>query len=219
MSDTPTLLEQLNAIQTIIAMIVSEQRYLMQEKPAGVEKQTPVVPEAPPVEVHSWMESIRESASPKEVEAETPRRAGVPIRTINPALAHLNRSDFSQGGKFYGLMAHIARKLNIGGCYVKEVVDGKSHAARVIAAIIEEIQLGYKPPQKFHDQLSATEEVAFHRGGRYYGLYRRVAQQLGLNKRTVSAACRGTGRSDRAVIAVRAEMARVDAELAAKGGQ
>jgi hypothetical protein len=66
--------------------------------------------------------------------------------------------------------------------------------------------------------LDALELNQFKPNGRYYGVYKKVADRIGCSETTACNVARQRRNSPRVLRAVREEMARVDAEIAAQYG-
>jgi hypothetical protein len=132
-------------------------------------------------------------------------------------LTESERAEFGPGGRYYGVYSKVARELGINPGSVGNDIRLGHARSRTIAAVrlemrrIDAVSLPNKP-----ELLTEAEKRQFRPGQRYYGVYGRVAQQLGLKRHTVylSGKCR---ESARALAALRLEMQRVDAEIASKG--
>ena len=144
-----------------------------------------------------------------------------PIPSRNPLLAEIDLRDFRRHGKYWGLAVRVAQQLRLSHSHVHRVLLGDSQSLRVAQAISDEMKLIDKqsaPSPINADGLSAEEISEFSRGGRYFGLKASVAKQLGISQNTVCKAARDPKNSRPTYRAIRAEMARVDADIAAKSG-
>lgn len=130
-------------------------------------------------------------------------------------------------GPYYGMASQIAREVGVHRSVVNEVLHGRSKSDRVVPVVlariceIEQIEdpsaITSPRPQKL-EVFSLKDLEQFKYGGRYYGICARVGCSLGVSGSNVSHVVHGRKINKRALDAVRAEMDRVDAEIAAKGG-
>lgn len=138
-----------------------------------------------------------------------------PVFSTHPELAGIDLAEFQRGGRYFGAYAHVAKKLNVSRPLVTYTAQGKG-SQRVLKALVEEMRrIDMMPPRAAtvplnHDELS-------HFKGKYRGALSRVARSLGMDAQNVWRVAHGA-KSERVLTAIRAEMARVDAELAAKQG-
>jgi hypothetical protein len=137
---------------------------------------------------------------------------GAPVLT-----SPLNRAELSHfaTGKYRGVFTRVAQSLQMQTANVWRVGHG-SKSERVLRAIREEMARVDSGDFPRLDQLSSEEVAGLSHGGRYRGSYTRVAKQLGQDPDGVGARARHGRCSQRLLASIRAEMARVDAELAAK---
>ena len=98
------------------------------------------------------------------------------------------------------------------------VGEGHAISRRVLAAVLKEISLIDSHPENNPLPLSDEERAEFKRGSKYFGVYARVAASLGMLNSNMHRVARGKVRSPRVLLAIRAEMARIDAELEAEKG-
>ena len=139
-----------------------------------------------------------------------------PITSTNPAFATLNLRECRWGGKYYGLANRVAARLGVCHSNVRRVLYGEATSARVTKALLEEIKIFQSQPLNLaRPILSKDEQKQCSHGGKYYGIYTKVARDLGITNTSVRYAAIGKIASDRAVEAMRAEMARIDAKRAA----
>ena len=130
----------------------------------------------------------------------------------------IDRREFRNGGKYFGLFTQIAKDLSVNPSTVEMVSRGARISERILNAIVAGVRRIDSDPQLSPQPLSPFERAQFARGGSYYGVSTRVAKSLGMLNSNMHRALRGKTRSPRILASVRAEMARVDAELAAKNG-
>lgn len=141
-----------------------------------------------------------------------------PIYSAHLELKGVDLREFRRGGRYFGVYARVARKCGVSRPNVTYVAQGKG-SRRILRAIIEEIQaVDRAPSSEGLAPLSQTELRCFNRGSRYFGAYTRVADRLGMEHSNVWRVAHGS-KSQRVLRAIREEMARVDAEVAAKEGQ
>jgi hypothetical protein len=201
MNDSPTRLEQLNAILTsVIAMIVSEQRSLMPEK-------TSIIAEKVSMEEASVAakQMLRNANKRKRSYKPKPDAFGPGL------LESIDRREFRNGGKYYGTCARVAKKLHVSPGFTSLVACGKETSARIIQALVAEVRRIDATPDLSPLPLTASERAEFTRGGKYYGALTRVAKSLGIRPSNMHRVVRGKLRSPRTLAAVRAEMTRIDA--------
>ena len=141
----------------------------------------------------------------------------IPVFSTHPELAHIDLREFTRGGKYFGAYARVAKKLGVSRPLVTYTARGKG-TARVLKALIDEVRrIDSAAPQTCAPPLT-SEELSHFRKGKYRGVFTRVALYLGMEKANVWRVGHGE-KSDRVLTAIRAEMARIDAGLAAtKGG-
>lgn len=150
------------------------------------------------------------------------RRGGTgsipPQSWLNSPISKLDRRDFRKGGRFFGVHLSVARRLRTHVNYVQAVSAGKVSSPRVLAALVREMQKISSASANSVHPLTLEERNLFKHGRRYFGLLSRIARNLNLSADFVQKAGKGLYRSDKVMAAIRAEMARVDAELAAQTG-
>lgn len=131
-------------------------------------------------------------------------------------------AEFRRGGKYFGLYAETARRRAVQPNYVISVAHGRQLSSPTLAALrvcIREVDAQIpKSTAAGVEPFSPQLLLEMGHGGRYYGIYARVARSLGLQRSNVAHVARGEATSRRVLLALRAEMARVDAEIAAKNG-
>ena len=139
-----------------------------------------------------------------------------PIYSTHPELAGIDLRDFQRGGRYFGVYARVAKKLNVSRPLVTYTARGKG-TRRVLEAITQEIRRidESDPPQTVTPLF--VEDLSHFRSGRYRGVLSRTARALGMETANIWRVAHGE-KSARVLAALRAEMARVDAELAAKNG-
>jgi uncharacterized small protein (DUF1192 family) len=133
-------------------------------------------------------------------------------------LAAIDRREFRNGGRYHGAMTRVAKSLGVSENMVEMVSRGKSTSARILKALKDEIARIDANPKLSPAPLTDEERRQFARGGKYYGVVARTAESLGMLACNVHRCLRGKTRSPRILAAIRAEIARVDAEIAAKSG-
>ncbi len=130
-------------------------------------------------------------------------------------------SKFRFGGRYFGCYSRAAKATGLSTRIIQNVAHGKQrkHFDKVMVALRKAMAdvdaSSEQPPQPIDPSLLKEFSFAW---GRYYGLQSRLGRQLGCGTANVNHAIRGTNKSARVLRAVHAEMARVDAELAAKQG-
>jgi len=131
-------------------------------------------------------------------------------------LADLSSLDIRKGAKYFGLLTRVGHSLGIHRTGVYKVATGRVTSELIMQELVAErrridlIQRVETPP------LTAEENSQFCWGGRYCGLLEIVAKKLNVSVGHVSHIRLGDFPSARVLKALRSEMARVDAELAAK---
>jgi hypothetical protein len=138
---------------------------------------------------------------------------------ISPEIfAQIPHREFQRGGRYFGAFSRVAAQTNVTPGYVCHVACGRMRSARVMTAISREIRRCDAAAATPCEGFTAAERAAFQHGGRYRGVLTIVASNLNVRRDTVSRTVRGDHLSARITGAVRAEMARVDAEIAAANG-
>jgi hypothetical protein len=128
--------------------------------------------------------------------------------------------EFRRGGKYFGLYAEVARATGCAPTNVVSIAHGRLQSSAIIAVLTKRIgeidaqMIVAKNPAI--PTLSPEVLAQMKPGGKYFGLYARVARSLGVNKSNVRRTAIGHVTSRRMLDAVWSEMARVDAELAAR---
>jgi uncharacterized small protein (DUF1192 family) len=136
-------------------------------------------------------------------------------------LTALERAEFSFGGKYYGVSGRVAKSLGMLNSNMHRIVRGKLRTPRVLAALRKEMaRVDALPRDPLPEPLTKEEIAQFKNGRKYYGLYTRVAQAVGMRANAFyHMSARSSVSQPEMIRALRAEMARVDAELAAKGSK
>jgi hypothetical protein len=134
----------------------------------------------------------------------------------NPLFTLFEKGDFKNGSKYCGVLKRVAHDLGVCPITVSNVRQGYSRSARIENAIIKEINRIDALPDVCPPILTAPELTNFQRGKKYFSLYAITARNLEIAKNHLVNSVRSGRRSPRILSALRAEMARVDAELAAK---
>jgi hypothetical protein len=124
-------------------------------------------------------------------------------------------SQFRNNGRYRGLYTRVARDLGMQTANVWRVGHGAA-STRVLTAIRAEMARVDRGEVANIAQLTPSERLKFAHGGIYRGLFTRVAVALGQNADGVASRARLGKCSQRLLLSIRSEMARVDAELAAK---
>lgn len=144
-----------------------------------------------------------------------------PTKPLSPA----EREQITSGEKYKGIYPRLAATLGVSKSTVRRVILGLRTDQRIerqilaavrkemarIEAVLEETEI---------PRLTLNERALFSKRGRYWGIYQEIAKHLnccGDNVRHHALSPTST-RSNEILRLVRAEMARVDAELAAKNG-
>ena len=140
-----------------------------------------------------------------------------PTYSRHSELEGIDLREFRRGGKYFGTYARVSRDLGVSRPSVCRVVQGYA-SRRILDAVLREIRrIDEHGGPKLPTPLSPMELGQFGSGGKYRGVYTRVAKNLGMLHSNVWRAAHGET-SARLLTAIRAEMARVDAELAGKKG-
>ncbi|MDR3723288.1 MAG: hypothetical protein P4K83_02210 [Terracidiphilus sp.] len=131
-------------------------------------------------------------------------------------LTDSEKRQFRGGGRYRGTLAKVARDLGIPSGTVVGVACGRNSNYKVLAAIRAE--MARIDMQTVPLPISREEREQCKRGGRYAGIYGRVAKSLGVSRVLPPNVASGKLQSRRVLEALRDEMARIDAEIAAKNG-
>jgi hypothetical protein len=139
-----------------------------------------------------------------------------PVFSTHPELSGIDLAEFQRGGRYFGAYARVAKRLNVSRPLVTYTARGKG-TRRVLEALVKEIRrIDSEAPRSAVLSLTVAELSEF-KTGKYRGVFSRVARALRMNTQNVWRVGHGE-KSERVLCAIRAEMARVDAELAAKNG-
>jgi hypothetical protein len=115
-------------------------------------------------------------------------------------------------GKYSGIYKHVAATLGCSDAWVYEVARGRFYSAPVLAALRAFMSTVDGLPSLSH--LTEEERAQCRRGGRYSGIYPRVAKQLGVDGSCLQSVASGRLVSRRQLAALRAEMAAIDKQVA-----
>ena len=132
-----------------------------------------------------------------------------------------SKNKFESGGIYSGVFKRVAAELKLSSTYVRQVYRGKYDSARISEALAIEIrkcdeEAGKSPePQP----LTRQELAEFARGRKYFGVYSCAALKLGISRTTANMVARGSRVSRKTLLAIRAEMQRIDAALLEKDGR
>jgi hypothetical protein len=137
-----------------------------------------------------------------------------PIYSTHPELAGVDLKEFQRGGRYFGVYARVAKKLGTSRPLVTYTARGKG-TRRVLDAILSEMLLVDHAVPTSRPVPLTIDELSHFRNGKYRGVFTRVARSLNMEHSNVWRVGHGE-QSQRVLMAIRAEMARVDAELAAK---
>jgi len=140
-------------------------------------------------------------------------------KTYLPPLTPKQRDEMERGGKYYGLTTEVCRILGCTRNTVHAVATGNSWNQPILAELQKRMGkrdvLAVSP---LLPRLTPEQMRHFRYGGKYHGLYTVAAKRVGCNKDTVSWNARKGMYSNKGLTELYEEMARVDAELAAKQG-
>ena len=137
-----------------------------------------------------------------------------------PLLPEIDRRHFRQGGRYCGALSKVAKDLGIKPATAHQVFSGFTVSDRVASAIRREIRRLDRVTRPEDWSLTEEEKALLKLGGAYRGVAARAAARLHTSHQHISRCVAGKYRSRRVVAALRKEIARVDAEIAAKkGGQ
>jgi hypothetical protein len=131
-------------------------------------------------------------------------------------------SEVRRGGRYYGLYPRVGKKINYSLDSLRAIAKGrfrgKNNALDLLLAEIAIMDAEPAPERQSQKSLyvglSPEQCSKVKCGGRYYGLYARVAAKLGRTSSHVGRVARGYRRDDTALQSLRAEMAIMDAEPA-----
>ena len=137
-----------------------------------------------------------------------------PVYSTHPELAGIDLKEFQRGGKYFGVYRRVANELGVSRPLVTYTARGKG-ARRVLDALLKEIHRVDQAPPAPHTAPLTESELSLFAKGRYRGAISRVASNLGMETSNVWRVAHGE-KSERVLKALRAELARIDAELAAK---
>lgn len=145
----------------------------------------------------------------------TPPANGEALKQITSENVYkIDRKEFLNGGRYFGVFSRVSASLGVTPSYVSHISNGTMRSEKVLNAIASEIRL---IDERFReipsDRLSPVERAEFRAGGKYWGIYQRVARSLGLDHSSVSKVGRGLSASKRVITVIRIEMAKVDAAL------
>jgi hypothetical protein len=133
-----------------------------------------------------------------------------------PSLTDAELLLFGKGKKYHGAFTTVAKKLGISSNTVVTVAKGRGQSRRIIPALREEMARIDEKIAPVLVPISTEEREAFQRGGRYWGLMKKVARMRRVSTSTISMASQSPHNYTDSFLALRTEMARVDAEIAAK---
>ena len=139
-----------------------------------------------------------------------------PVYSSHPELQGIDLREFRKGGRYYGVYARVARKIKVSRPLVFYTAKGKG-TRRVLLALLSEIRAVDNMPAPPTIAPLSSLEISQFRTGKYRGVITRTACVLGMDVQNVWRVAHGE-KSKRVLTALRAEMARVDAELASKKG-
>jgi hypothetical protein len=132
--------------------------------------------------------------------------------------------EFNRGGRYHGLMGKVAKQCGTRVGTVSSVAHGKIQSRRIIAALRAGMNTFTAGPTA-GQRPKATKSVHFSEDvilqfttGKYRGTVVRVARDLCVGRCRVSEVLHGRGQSARIIAALKSEIARIDAEHAAKNG-
>jgi hypothetical protein len=144
------------------------------------------------------------------------KRSGKPLPNTFAVekLRKINRLDFRTGGRYNGAMKKVAHELGVCRGSVEAAAQGRVKSGRILDALVKEIDRRDREAEIRPLPITEEERAAFGRGGKYYGVNTRVARQLGMLPNNAHRVLRGKYHSPNILRALRAEMARIDADLA-----
>jgi hypothetical protein len=152
---------------------------------------------------------------------------GMPVRKKHSPFCIEEVRKFRHSGPYFKVKKDVAHRFGVQLATVSDVISGKSKTHRILTALrdgIKEIENCASDSPIGSDinnrRRPFSDEVCeqFLRGGRYNGLQTKIANDLGISIKGVSGPLHGRTISKRILEALQTEMARVDAELAAKNG-
>ena len=137
-----------------------------------------------------------------------------PVFSTHAELSGIDLKEFQRGGRYFGAYARVAKKLGVSRPLVTYTARGKG-TRRVLKALVEEIRrIDAETPRSVTLPLTLAE-LSHFKTGKYRGVLSRVARTLAMDTQNVWRVAHGE-KSERVLRAIRAEMARIDAEIAAK---
>lgn len=155
---------------------------------------------------------------------ETITKMCIPVKHASLPLSAELLDQFQRGGKYFGTFARVARECGVSSSDILHVARGTSHRsaavnAQILGCLSAEIaRIDAVPLNSRPLPIEPSERAEFSWGGRYYALQSRVARKHGFSRSTVGKVVRYGRGSEHVLRTVRAEMKRIDAELAAKQG-
>jgi uncharacterized protein YaiE (UPF0345 family) len=149
-----------------------------------------------------------------ELLAEVRRVDGLPTQAKAKPLSCAELAQCRNGGRYAGIYGRVAKKVGCARTTIAAAARGEYTFGNHLTAIREEMAVMDALPKLCH--LTSEEKSQFCPGGKYFGIYARVAKALGVQPSLVGGVGRGTATSQKTLIALRAEMTRIDAEIAAK---
>jgi hypothetical protein len=130
--------------------------------------------------------------------------------------------DLRRGGRYYGLAEHAARHLGLKREAVNYTIrsNGRSSQRILTALRAEMARVDSLPQEKRLEPLTDLEIAQFRKGRKYNGVFVRLNRTMGWTRRRLrDTTFRSENPSQERLKAVRAEMARIDAEIEAKKGR
>ena len=181
---------------------------LLEKYAAAVRKRDKWAKRAEKLAAEAGIRIVRLAAS--TTSANNPRHPG-------PAVSELERPELQRGGKYFGALSQVARHLRVNTATVANVSCGASQSVRIAAAIRAEFaRRDALPPPAAVVALTKEQRLEFRYGGRYYGVLAALAKRAHRSSSVYAKALHDPCRSRKAAAEICVEMARIDAELAAK---
>lgn len=128
-------------------------------------------------------------------------------------------AECSGGGRYFGCFSRAAKASGLSATSIRKAAMGITKSQAPLRALHAEIaRIDALPPSENPQPLTSERLSEFSRGGRYYGCLAQIARKLNSTSANIYSVAKGTARSKRLLVGIHEELARIDAELAAKRG-
>lgn len=130
------------------------------------------------------------------------------------------RKEYRQGGKYCGILKEVAAQCGVSTSMINDVISGRSTSARISSAVAEAEEKRDRQYAGLNlSPLTAQERLEFQHGGKYRGILRSVADDLGLSLSAVGCVLRGKSKNNRVITSLRSAMAHRDDETSSGGAK